>query len=348
MIPRLKILFVLPSEHRIGGASRSAFRLITSLRTLGHTVFLIHPDSSCFPYERNQNEHVWGFHPYGGVQQFSSEVERAILHWDPDVILGWYISSGGFVAVSAGKLTNKPVVIAGRGNDLDLDFFHPERHAMVSWTIHNCDAITTVSSEMAYKINKWFGVKATFVSNSVDKSIFYPDTEAAQYFAQKFQIPKKPILGLFGEFKPKRGLELLSRIATEIEHWTPLIVGQIRPNVAHLVPPHSICIPYLFEDSLLRGAYGVCDVIIQPSLYDGMPNVVLESLACGCSLITSNVGGLRDLHFPLSNIQKCDYDEDWRQALEQARTVSNPTTEISLPNPEEEAVQFVSVLSSVI
>ena len=133
----ITILFVLPPMNAIGGVSRSAKRLTSALREFGHRVCCLYPDQDLFPHERQHTKKLWTFHPSGGMQTFSSEVLLAIEKIQPAVVLGWYVSTAGFAAVSAAKNAKKPVVLAGRGNDIDLDFFHPERHAMIAWALQN-------------------------------------------------------------------------------------------------------------------------------------------------------------------------------------------------------------------
>ena len=145
---RQTILFVLPSAQAIGGVTRSAQRLIQSLRVMGHTVWSLYPDPSLFPGERSKESFSWSFHTQGGWQHFVDEAVLAMKTIQPDVVVGWYASSGGFVAAAAATQEDIPVVVASRGNDIDLDFFLPQKHSILRWTIENASAITTVSREM--------------------------------------------------------------------------------------------------------------------------------------------------------------------------------------------------------
>ena len=40
---------------------------------------------------------------------------------------------------------------------------------------------------------------------------------------------------------------------------------------------------------------GLCDVYLQPSLWDGMPNALLEAMSCGCCCIASDAGGIPEV-----------------------------------------------------
>ncbi|NJO08161.1 MAG: glycosyltransferase family 4 protein [Chloroflexaceae bacterium] len=45
----------------------------------------------------------------------------------------------------------------------------------------------------------------------------------------------------------------------------------------------------------LREYYRQCTLLLLPSLHDGLPNALLEGMACGCAVIGSAVGGMTDV-----------------------------------------------------
>ena len=53
-------------------------------------------------------------------------------------------------------------------------------------------------------------------------------------------------------------------------------------------------IPFTSRFDLLRW-YAACDAVAIPSLYDGMPNVLLEAGALGIPVLGSSAGGLADV-----------------------------------------------------
>ena len=344
----LRILFICPQTTAIGGAARSARRLINGLRQLGHLVVQVSPDENVFPNERLQSKEHWLFHPSRGPQQYSDEVVLAIRSWDPDIVVGWYGTSGGFAAVSGSVQCSVPSIVCLRGNDIDLDFFRPDRHSILAWTLQYATSICCVSTEMTHKVSQWFQRKAIFIANAVDEDLFYPDPDSGQQFREKHHLPAKPILGLFGEFKAKRGLELLSNISRELYHWHLLIIGIIRPSIAHQVPPDSQVLDYISDDDELRAAYNACNLLIHPSRHDGMPNVVLEAMACGVPVIASPIGGLLDIHRLEPSLALCESVDDWNSTLQHQRQCAHDAHPIVFRTPEQEALDYVALISSTI
>ena len=78
-----------------------------------------------------------------------------------------------------------------------------------------------------------------------------------------------------------------------------LVVGELEPEVhAQLLalPPELAWSHVGFVDRYeLLPWYAACDLVAIPSLYDGMPNVLLEAGALGVPVLGSTAGGLADV-----------------------------------------------------
>ncbi|TDR76721.1 glycosyl transferase family 1 [Paludibacterium purpuratum] len=141
------------------------------------------------------------------------------------------------------------------------------------------------------------------IPTGVDVHTFYPRGKAALR-AQR-GIPQEEKIVLFTSIAPdadeRKGFkELLS--ALDILHRspenmavTPLVVGNVSEAAKRLLPPNTIYAGYIADDTVLAETYCMADAVIIPSLEDNLPNVALESAACGLPLIAFNVGGLPDI-----------------------------------------------------
>jgi glycosyltransferase involved in cell wall biosynthesis len=212
--------------------------------------------------------------------------------------------------------------------------------------------ITTVSREMKDKVKAWLGVDANFISNSVDKSLFYNRQDKVQGFKQKWELDNRAVVGLFGEFKASRGVKLLKLLEGELKNVQTIIVGKIRSSIQKKMPQWITVIPYIDDIEELAIAYSACDIVLQPSRYDGMPNVVLEAMACERIVLASPTGGIKDLIYHGENGYLCCTDEDWKNILTLALNESDSEMGVlareSVPEPSQEASEFLKLFSSVL
>ncbi|MCB9677776.1 MAG: glycosyltransferase family 4 protein [Alphaproteobacteria bacterium] len=283
----MRILFCTPDPADAGGVFTSSTRIVGSLRARGHEVVHLHPESHRFPGDVARGEH-WRV-PRCALPEWSDHVEAAIRAVNAEVVVGFYGWGPAQAAVAAGSRLDARTIVALRGNDLDRDFLDPGRHALIRWAVKRADAVCTVSVEMAGKVEAWCLREARVVGNGVDRERFQPVDGAA--FRERHGLSGR-VYAMFGELKPKRGVEALAQVAAA--GWTPLVVGRVRPSVSHLVPKEAVVVDWLDPEGLPE-AYAAADVVGQPSHHDGLPNVVLEAMACGRVVVASPVGGLPDV-----------------------------------------------------
>ncbi|MBL0347561.1 glycosyltransferase family 4 protein [Candidatus Villigracilis affinis] len=82
-----------------------------------------------------------------------------------------------------------------------------------------------------------------------------------------------------------------------------LLVGEIREGedkklfdeFRALNPEQRIVVTGHVPHKDLPAYYSLMDVFVHPSLRDGMPNAVLEAMACGKAVIATPVGGVLDV-----------------------------------------------------
>lgn len=60
------------------------------------------------------------------------------------------------------------------------------------------------------------------------------------------------------------------------------------------VPQRIHTLGYLSDDTLIAAAYAAADMTLAPSTVENLPNVVLESMACGTPVVAYDAGGMSD------------------------------------------------------
>jgi L-malate glycosyltransferase len=226
-----------------------------------------------------------------------------------DLIWGHYVSLAGFLAVWFGRLNGVPSVVSIRGNDLDRDVFPPGDFARLQWTLAHASSIAAVTRELARKAQALSGRDDVVdLPNVVDSARFAPDPEAGTAVRARLGVSiAEAILGFSGELREKKGLvHLLEALATvrRVRPARLLLIGDVRPSemprLAQWTGPGSLEESIVITGQLptpeaVNAHLQACDVYLQPSLWDGMPNALLEAMAAGCGAIASDAGGIPEI-----------------------------------------------------
>lgn len=199
-----------------------------------------------------------------------------------------------------------PLLTLLRGNDFDTGLFSPRRGWALREALTRSAAVCVVSRDHESKVRRLFpSVPVDVVPNGIDLSdwtLVESDTARGRELRASFDADGKIVIGLFGHLKRKKGVELLldaiarSGAAGRIHL---LLVGELEQDVALRIEelagrPSTSRLPFLDRWEIIP-CLAACDFVAIPSLYDGMPNVLLEAGALGVPVISSNAGGLGDV-----------------------------------------------------
>ncbi len=124
----------------------------------------------------------------------------------------------------------------------------------------------------------------------------------------KYNLDGCFVLGFFGELRMKKGFTFIIDALIELIPHIPLallMVGTIRKSEkeyfleymekCYEIRDRIIHLRYISEPSELCLHYNLVDVVLSPSLWEGMPNVILEAMACGKIVVSSDAGGAQDI-----------------------------------------------------
>jgi glycosyltransferase involved in cell wall biosynthesis len=229
------------------------------------------------------------------------------------LVWGHYLSLAGFLAVWFGRLNGVPSVVSIRGNDLDRDVFPPGDFARLQWTLAHATGITAVTLDLARKARALSGREdAVHLQNVVDTGQFYPSAEAGVAVRARLGIgTDETVLGFCGELREKKGLGHLMDALVAVRRVRParlLLIGEVRPSerprLLQWIGPGGIeerdilITGQLSTPEAVNAHLQACDVYLQPSLWDGMPNALLEAMAAGCGCVASDAGGIPELITP--------------------------------------------------
>lgn len=140
------------------------------------------------------------------------------------------------------------------------------------------------------------------IPNGLPTDIFKPYPQ--NKIRNLLQIPKEDFVILFGADSLANMRKGFIHLVRALEHMKVLVpdnqialatFGQHAQLAVQQLGFPTYTFDYIDKESDLALIYSMADVTVIPSLEDNLPNVVLESLACGTPVVGFNVGGIPDM-----------------------------------------------------
>ncbi len=307
-----------------GGVATSATRTALSLAELGIEVHVLAWTRTLEPGELetvrygDQPDTEVTLHRLGlfANSDLSMQHTLNVLEWlhsefPFNAIWGHYIYPAGFVAVMFAQTMGLPSTVSARGNDIDRLMFPPGDFSRLTWTLDRATVVSAVSRNLASKIDVLLGrkVESVVIGNVVDTSIFQPLPASDASLRSRYGINNEDtVLGFCGELRHKKGLPFLFQALADVHAVRAarlLVIGDVRPREQSTITSFLLDHPELEDRIVVTGhledprdvsaCLQICDVVLQPSVWDGLPNALLEAMACERIVIASDAGGIPEV-----------------------------------------------------
>ncbi|THB69419.1 MAG: glycosyltransferase family 4 protein [Gammaproteobacteria bacterium] len=232
-------------------------------------------------------------------------VIREIINngFDFDVIDAHYFFPDGVAASIIAKELNKPLAITARGTDINLFADYKTSGAMIKNAAEHSSTIICVADSLRQKLIAK-GVNADKISvlrNGVDNTIFYQLAEdEREDLKQKLNMLGLTVLAV-GNLSKVKGFDLLLDAIAKLSDVKLVIVGEgeeketLKRKADALNLYKRVKFVTNINQNELCEYYNAADVLALSSVREGMPNVVLESIACGTPVVATNVGGVSEV-----------------------------------------------------
>ena len=235
------------------------------------------------------------------VPRLAALIRRLRVH-----VVQAYLFDAEIATRLAGRLAAVDLVV---GSERNTDYRLKRRQLLAyAATRHFVDLVIANSNAGAAFNSRMLGqpaAKYRVVHNGVNTRRFVPRDRSL--LARELGLPQSvPVVGMFASFKAQKNHPLFFNAVKLIVERIPgakfLLVGdqlhgglhgsdEYKARMDRLVDELGIrqhCL-FLGNRSDVERLYPACDVTVLPSLFEGTPNVALESMACGIPVIATDV-----------------------------------------------------------
>ena len=189
------------------------------------------------------------------------------------------------------RLRHTPVIVNYRGGEAEAYF--QRSFSRVRPSLSKAKLIAVPSGYLGQVFAR-FGHETTIIPNIIDRQIFRP-TERSRTAKGYTLVVTRNLEAIYGLDTALRALAKVRVLESDVI----LRVAGSGPEEARLrtlAGQLGVAEAVIFEGRLSREEivrlYAEADAMINPTTVDNMPNSVMEALACGIPVISTNVGGV--------------------------------------------------------
>lgn len=284
----VRIGLVGPLPPPSGGMANQTRQLARLLSEAGLGVSLVQVNA---PYRPQWVEHLPVVRAFARLLPYTIHLWRTAATVDLVHVMansGWAWHLFAAPAIWVASLRGKPVIVNYRGGE--AEGFFKKQFFGVRPTLNRASMVVVPSAFLEAVFAKW-AVPTRIVPNIIDLSRFHPTSPPGQI-----------------HLVVTRNLEDLYDIPTAIEAFA--IVRKRHPSarltIAGTGPKHSeleaMCGRLGLADAVrftgrldnerMAGLYQSATLMLNPSLADNMPISLLEAMASGVPIVSTNVGGI--------------------------------------------------------
>lgn len=275
----MQVLIISPTQTGIGGIAQHVHGLSNFLKVNGHKVNVLSSENTfTIPIKGLKNPSF----------MISAFLKTKFMKGN-DIVHAHNLPS----ALPMKNASGKKVLTLHGIYSKQIDVLHGKTTGNISSSYEKdaltwADAITVISKE-AYDYYTKSGFKVSLIPNAIDISSL-PQIKERLYDKQ---------IIFAGRLSKEKGILDLMEVSKKLPENIHLLIlgsGPEEKNVKEVAKSNSNIhfMGYVEKErtlSLMRGS----DVLIQPSLAEGISSTILEAMACKIPIITTNVGGNKEL-----------------------------------------------------
>ena len=176
------------------------------------------------------------------------------------------------------------------------------------WSLRASDVVVTVCTPFANKLTSQ-GVRPErifVVPNSVKHDFVHPDKTMAEETRRRLAILEDELVILaVGRLSPEKGhrylIDAIAEVMSSAPHLRLRVIiagaGPLERDLANQIVKLDLeqRVKLIGHWSDVKQLFSVADLFVLPSLSEGSPNVLLESMAAGVPIVATTVGGVPEI-----------------------------------------------------
>jgi glycosyltransferase involved in cell wall biosynthesis len=233
---------------------------------------------------------------------------QAARQFNPDFLWASFAFPDGVGCAGIARKLRLPLVISVLGSDVNVSFGLPRRRRAMLAAFQEARLVLTKSARLRTELSE-AGVDRTPIVldyNGVDDRLFHP--VPIEVACRELGVEPRQRLLFVGNLVPIKGLlDLFQAWRTVVEHCDAdppelVLVGEGRLRASLRSQAQALqmesTIRFVGRQPRERVALWMAAStgLVLPSHNEGVPNVILEALACGRPVVATNVGGVAEVH----------------------------------------------------
>jgi glycosyltransferase involved in cell wall biosynthesis len=223
-----------------------------------------------------------------------------------DLVISMYAYPDACAADWIASIMGKPHIAKVLGSDINLIAKTTIRGSLIKAALQKSKKIVSMSEDLNKKVVE-LGIpssKTVVLYNGVDKNIFFLKTQAVCRAKLDIKASTRVIL-FVGNLKEIKGIEYLIDSFESMQGSIPelklYLIGQgprefyYKNIVTQKKLQNSISFLGAKGPAEISSWMSAADVLCLPSLNEGLPNVILESLSCGTPVVATRIGGIPEV-----------------------------------------------------
>jgi glycosyltransferase involved in cell wall biosynthesis len=251
-----------------------------------------------------------------------------------DLIHAHAIHHHAYVGFLVGHLLNKPVIAKIVGSGIDTpERVRGRRLGGIQVRLMSLATRVVVTSQELYDRTVSEGFPATrmvSIPNGTDTQLFCPVGDAERLGLRKsLGLPSEALVAVFvGAVRSVKGIDVLAKAWPRLaaswpslhiclvgpyrkeEHWgiDPEYVGKLQRHFA-LGDDAGMRVHFVGQVSNVSDYLQAADLFVFPSRSEGMPNALLEAMACGLPFVATRLGCIEEMSPPEQRPYLVDVDD---------------------------------------